>query len=103
MGYVASDEDDDHSWSREAHGLRARAGEALRRIEEEAKSAYDSLKRGLSSGASGARDFAAERASVVSGFASDLKDRFSAGLDNLQPESRDRVIRARELAYGAML
>jgi hypothetical protein len=103
VGYVASDEDDDHSWSREAHGLRARAGEALRRVEEEAKSYYDSLKRGLSSGASGARDFAAERASVVSSFASDLKERFSAGLDNLPPESRDRVIRAREQAYGAML
>jgi hypothetical protein len=106
VGYVASDNDDDHSWSREAHGLRARAADALRRIEQEAKSYYDSLRNGLSSMTSGSgqsRDFDAERQSVISGFTSDLKARFSAGLDNLPPEARDRVIAARERAYGAML
>jgi len=103
VGYVASDNDEDHGWSREAHGLRARAMDALRRIEQEAKSYYDSLRNGLSSGASSTRDFASERASVISGFTSDLRSRLSAGLDNLSPEARDRVIAARERAYGAML
>ena len=103
VGYVASDNDEDHGWSREAHGLRARAMDALRRIEQEAKSYYDSLRDGLSSGASNTRDFAAERASVISGFTSDLRSRFAAGLDNLPPEARERVIAARERAYGAML
>ena len=102
VGYVASD-NDDHGWSREAHGLRARATEALRRIEHEAKSYYDSLRNGLSGGAGNARDFASERASVISSFTSDLKSRFSAGLDSLPPESRERIIAARERAYSAML
>lgn len=103
VGYVASDNDEDHGWSREAHGLRARASAALRRIEEEARHYYDSLRRGVSSGASGTRDFAAERASVISGFTSDLRTRLASGLDNLPPEARERVIAARERAYGAML
>jgi ElaB/YqjD/DUF883 family membrane-anchored ribosome-binding protein len=103
VGYVASDNDEDHAWSREAHGLRARATDALRRIEEEAKSYYDSLRRGISGGVSSTRDFAAERASVISGFTSDLRSRFASGLDNLPPEARDRVIAARERAYGAIL
>lgn len=106
VGYVASDNDDDHAWSRDAHGLRARASDALRRIEQEAKSYYDSLRNGLSnmtSGSGGERDFESERQSVISGFASDLKTRFASGLDNLPPEARDRVIAARERAYGAML
>jgi hypothetical protein len=106
VGYVASDNDDDHSWSRDAHGLRARAADALRRIEHEAKSYYDSLRSGLSnmtSGSGQSRDFDAERQSVISSFTSDLKTRFSAGLDNLPPEARDRVVAARERAYGAML
>jgi hypothetical protein len=106
VGYVASDNDDDHSWSREAHGLRARAADALRRVEHEAKSYYDSLRNGLSnltSGSGESRDFDAERQSVISGFTSDLKARFASGLDNLSPESRERVIAARERAYSAML
>ena len=107
VGYVASDNDDeDHSWSREAHGLRARAADALRRIEQEARSYYDSLRDGISSLTSGSgqeRDFESERQSVISGFTSDLKARFAAGLDNLPPEARDRVIAARERAYSAML
>jgi ElaB/YqjD/DUF883 family membrane-anchored ribosome-binding protein len=104
VGYVASDNDeDDHAWSREAHGLRARAMDALHRIESEAKSYFDSFRSGVSSGAGGARDFAAERASVISGFTSDLRDRLSAGLDNLPPESRDRIVAARERAYQAVL
>jgi ElaB/YqjD/DUF883 family membrane-anchored ribosome-binding protein len=104
VGYVASDNDDeDHAWSREAHGLRARAADALRRIEDEAKSYYDSLRRGISGGVSNTRDFAAERASVIAGFTSDLRTRLSSGLDNLPPEARERVVAARERAYGAML
>ena len=105
VGYVASDNDndDDHAWSREAHGLRARAMDALHSIEREAKSYYDSLRSGISSGASGTRDFAAERASVISSFTSDLRDRLASGLDNLPPESRDRILAARERAYQAVL
>jgi hypothetical protein len=103
VGYVASDNDDDHAWSREAHGLRARAMEALHRIEREAKSYYESLRHGVSTGASGARDFAAERASVISNFTSDLRARLASGLDNLPPEARDRIVAARERAYQAML
>jgi len=40
---------------------------------------------------------------VISSFTSDLKARLSSGLDNLPPEARDRVVAARERAYGAML
>jgi vacuolar-type H+-ATPase subunit H len=103
VGYVPSDNDEDHAWSREAHGLRARAMDALRRIEAEAKSYYSSMRSGVSSGASGARDFAAERTAVISNFTRDLRDRLSLGLDSLPPESRERILAARERAYQAML
>lgn len=85
-------DEDDHAWSREAHGLRQRASAALKRIEADARS-Y----------AGTARDFATERASVVSGFASDLKARLAHGLDGLSDGSRESVIAARERAYAAAL
>lgn len=100
-GYGDASADDDHSWSREASGLRARAMAALRRIETEARS-YASSLRGSSS-EQGGRDFDAEREGVISRFTSDLRDRFAHGLDALSPEARDRVVAARERAYGAML
>jgi ElaB/YqjD/DUF883 family membrane-anchored ribosome-binding protein len=106
VGYVASDNDDDHAWSREAHGLRARAMDALHRIESEAKSYYDSVRNGISnmtSSSGGSRDFDAEREGVISRFSSDLKARLSSGLDNLPEGSRQQVIAARERAYSAML
>jgi hypothetical protein len=109
VGYVASDNDEDHAWSREAHGLRARAMDALHRIESEAKSYYESVKSGISNmtsgsgGSGGSRDFDAEREGVISRFGSDLKSRFAAGLDNLPEGSRQQVIAARERAYAAML
>lgn len=107
VGYVASDNDDDHAWSREAHGLRARAMDALHRIESEAKSYYESVRNGISNMTSGSgsqsRDFDAERDSVITRFSSDLKARFSAGLDNLPEGSREQVVAARERAYAAML
>ncbi len=83
---------EDRAWAREAHGLRERAMAALRRIEEEARSYLG-----------GARDFAAERAAVVSGFASDLKGRIGSGLEGLPEGSRERIVAARERAYAAML
>lgn len=83
---------EDRAWAKEAHSLRERAVAALHRIEEEAKSYLG-----------GARDFAAERAAVVSGFASDLKARLGAGLEDLSEESREQVMAARERAYAAML
>lgn len=107
VGYMPSDNDDDHAWSREATGLRARASAALHRIEQEAKSYYDSLRNALpgsSSSQSGqTRDFDAERQSVISSFASDLKARFSSGLDSLPEGSREQIIAARERAYSAMI
>ncbi|WP_210528391.1 DUF3618 domain-containing protein [Rubellimicrobium arenae] len=108
VGYVPSDNDDDHAWSREATGLRARASAALHRIEQEAKSYYDSLRHALpgsgsSSSSGGSRDFEAERQSVISNFTSDLRTRFASGLDSLPEGSRQQIIAARERAYGAML
>lgn len=89
---TSQDDDQDGAWSREAHGLRARASAALRRIESEARGYYGT-----------ARDFAAERASVVSSFTADLKDKLSHGLEGLTDASRERVIAARERAYAASL
>ena len=66
-------------WSSEAHGLRARASAALRRIESEARGYYGT-----------ARDFAAERASVVSSFTADLRAKLSHGLEDLTDSSRGR-------------
>jgi len=107
VGYVPSDNDDDHAWSREATGLRARASAALQRIEDEAKSYYQSLKNAMpgggSSSSSSSRDFDAERQSVISSFTSDLKSRFSMGLDSLPEGSRQQIVAARERAYSAML
>lgn len=79
-------------WSHEAHGLRARASAALRRIESEARGYYGT-----------ARDFAAERASVVSSFTADLRAKLSHGLDDLTDSSRDRIVAVRERAYAASL
>ena len=108
VGYVPSDNDDDHAWSREATGLRARASAALQRIEQEAKSYYDSLRNALpgsssSSHSGSTRDFDAERQSVISSFTSDLRTRFASGLDSLPEGSRQQIIAARERAYSAML
>jgi ElaB/YqjD/DUF883 family membrane-anchored ribosome-binding protein len=83
---------EDRAWAKEAHSLRERAMAALHRLEEEARSYLG-----------GARDFAAERAAVVSGFASDLKARLGAGLEGLSEDSREQVMAARERAYAAML
>ncbi|MBP1806421.1 DUF3618 domain-containing protein [Rubellimicrobium aerolatum] len=105
VGYVPSDNDDDHSWSREATGLRAKASAALQKIEQEAKHYYESLKNALpgSSSSSQDRDFDAERQSVISSFTNDLRSRLSSGLDSLPEGSRERIVAAREKAYGAML
>ena len=81
---VTSDEaDEDRSWWDSIHDLRSKATAALQRIEGEAKGALSRVAGGVSGGAGAARDFAAERASVVSGFTSDLRDRLSHGLDGI--------------------
>jgi hypothetical protein len=98
---TSSSADDD--WSREAHGLRGRAMAAIHRIEADAKSYYDSVRQGITGGAATARDFAGERAKVVSDFTADLRARLSHGLDALPEGSRERVIAARERAYAAAL
>lgn len=91
--------DDEGAWSRDVSGLRARASAALRRIEADAR-AYVG---GAVNAAGQARDYATERASVVSGFAADLSARFAHGLDGLSDSSRERVVAARERAYAAGL
>ncbi len=99
--YGASAAGADGDWHQQATGLRARASAALARIESEAKSYYASMRDGIGSGLGGARDFAAEKASVVSSFTSDLKERLSHGLEDLSEVSRDRILAARERAYAA--
>ncbi|NAZ38123.1 DUF3618 domain-containing protein [Rubellimicrobium sp. CFH 75288] len=85
-------EGEDRGWAREVQSLRRKAMDALHSLEDEAKRYTGS-----------ARDFAAERAAVISGFAADLRSRLASGLDNLPDEARERIMAARERAYGAML
>lgn len=100
---TTSEGDDDHSWWDSIHDLRSKATSALHRIEQEAKGALGRVAGGVSGGAGAARDFAAERASVVSGFAGDLRGRLSHGLDGIPEPARSRIIATRERAYAASL
>ena len=96
-------DDDDRSWWDSIHDLRSKASAALQRIEEEAKGALGRVTSGVSGGAGAARDFAAERASVVSGFTGDLKGRLAHGLDGIPEPARSRILATRERAYAASL
>ena len=99
----ASSDSDDDSWWSSIGELRSKATAALHRIEQDARSALSSVGSSIAGGAGGARDFASERASVLSGFASDLKDRLSHGLDSLPDPARQRILATRERAYAASL
>ena len=94
-------EDDD--WSREVDTLRVRASAKIRRIEEDARRHASEIGGGISGGLDRAREFAAERAEVLSGFAEDMKRGFRKGLDNLTETGRESIIAAREQAYAARI
>lgn len=98
-GRGASDED----WAREADSMRARASSSLNRIESDARDHYRGMRAGIADRAAGARDFAAERAAVMSEFADGLRKSFSHKLDDLSEGARERVIAARERAYAARI
>lgn len=83
---------DDEDWSHKADGLRAKASAALKAIERAARDK-----------ANAARDFAAERAAVLSDFTSGLKSSMSHGLSDMSDAARDRVMQARQAAYSARI
>jgi vacuolar-type H+-ATPase subunit H len=104
---VGSSSGDDHSWWDSIQDLQSKATAALHRIEREAASALGSVRDHLpgmgGSSSGGGRDYESERASVISGFTSGLRERFSSGLDSLPEPARQRIVAARERAYAASL
>lgn len=80
------------AWSRRIDALRDVASSALRRIEREARNYAGS-----------ARDFASERASILSAFTEDMRGAMRDGLGDMSDSSRERIIRAREAAYAARI
>lgn len=107
MGYGHSyglhADDPDPEWHRNVGGLRQKAMDALSRIESEARSAAGSLQSKLSDQVESVRDFAAERASVVESFTSDLREHISQGLEHLNESAREQIMAAREQSYAAWL
>ncbi len=96
-------DDPDPDWHRNVGGLRQKAMDALSRIESEARSAAGSLQSKLSDQVEQVRDYAAERASVVESFTSDLRSNISQGLEHLSDSAREQVVAAREQSYAAWL
>lgn len=94
--YALHADDPDPDWHRNMGGVRARARDALHRIEEEARSTLGSLT-------DQARDFAAERTKVLEEFTHEFRQNLSQGLEHLTESARDQVIAARQQAYGAWL
>lgn len=90
-------------WLEEIDGLRDRATRRLHALEAEARGHASSVRNGISEGLGKARDFAAERADVLSGFAEDMKSGFRKGLDDVSDSARDRIVAARERAYAAKI
>ena len=93
----------DDAWSISVDALRARASAALRRIEDDARAYAGALRDGLSSGIDSARDFAADRARVLSDFTEGLQQSFASGLEDLQAPVRDQIVAMREQAYAARI
>lgn len=89
-------DDPDPDWHRNMGGIRARARDALHRIESEARSSLGSLTEG-------ARDFASERARVVEEFTHEFRQNLSQGLEHMTESAREQVMAARQQAYGAWL
>ncbi len=101
--YGLHGDDPDPDWHRNVGGLRTKAMDALSRIESEARSAAGSLQSKLSDQVEHARDYAAERASVVEGFTADLRQNIAQGLEHLSESAREQVMAAREQSYAAWL
>lgn len=96
-------DDPDPDWHRNVGGLRNKAMDALSRIESEARSAAGSLQSKLSDQVGQVRDYAAERASVLEGFTSELRENISQGLEHMSESAREQVMSAREQSYAAWL
>lgn len=101
--YGVHADDPDPDWHRNVGGLREKAMGALSRIESEARAAAGSLQSKLSDQVEHARDYAAERASVVEDFTTSLRENISQGLDHLSDSAREQVMAAREQGYAAWL
>lgn len=97
----AAEVEDD--WSHQVDALRGRASSALRRVDEDARSYAANLRAGLNDTLDSARDFAAERAAVLSDFTSGLQQSFVSGLEGLSDSARERVVALREHAYAARI
>lgn len=80
------------AWEARLAGLRNTARDALDRIDAAARS-----------GASEARDYAAERAKVLSAFTDEMRTTLADGLEGLSDSAREKVVAAREAAYAASL
>lgn len=96
-------DDPDPEWHSHLGGLRDKARDTLARLEDEARTGMDSLKSGLQGQMEQVRDFAAERAAVIEGFASDLKAAIASGLDHLAEGTREKVMQTRQESYSALL
>ena len=93
----------ERDWSGEIDRLRDQATTKLHAVEADARRNASSVGKGISEGLGKARDFAAERAEVLSGFAEDMKSGFRKGLDDISEAARDRIVAAREQAYAAKI
>lgn len=83
---------EDTRWSDRIDDLRSRASAALRSLERDARHRADDL-----------RDYAGERAKILSEFTVDMKRSLLDGLDDLSGAARDQIVAAREKAYAARL
>jgi ElaB/YqjD/DUF883 family membrane-anchored ribosome-binding protein len=102
-GAVAHGGSADDDWSGEMDSMRDRASATLRNIENDARSYAADLKSGLSDRLEAARDFAAERASILTDFTAKMKEAFASGLDDLSETARDQIIGIRQQAYSARI
>lgn len=94
---------DDDAWRREIDQLRDTANSSIGKIEADARRHAEAVRRGAVDAFSKVRDFAAERAAVLSEFTDSMKKSFRSGLDDLTESARDKIIAARERAYSARI
>lgn len=83
---------DANRWAASIDTLRGKASRLLRGIERDARSQAGDL-----------RDYAAERAEVLSRFTDDMRASLMEGLDGLSDAAKERIVKAREAAYSARL
>lgn len=96
-------DDPDPEWHSGLSRLRMKARDTLGRIDMEARNSASSLKSNLSEQVGQVRDYAAERAQVIEGFAADLKSAIANGLEHLSETARATVMQARQESYSALL